>query len=43
MERYFPPTCDALCVFPAQGLLNASTDPYPVDPVNPGFIMEPED
>ena len=42
MEKYFSPMCLMVTAVPEQGLMTSSTDHYPVDPVNPGFIMEPE-
>lgn len=38
MDTYFPPECIVFAALPAQGLLDASIDTYPIDNVDAGLI-----
>ena len=42
-KPYLTPGSDTWEFFPADGILNnASNEGYPVDTVDPGFVMEPD-
>jgi len=42
-KQYISPDAVALELYPADGVLNnASNEGYAVDPVDPGFVMEPD-
>ena len=42
-KKYICPDTVALELYPADGVLNnASNEGYPVDPVDPGFVMAPD-